>query len=192
MCSYENRSVSIIMINNRSKWEVFIMKIRKEINQFRMILLIILMSIVGTSGLVAAALLNIETADDMTGSIELLSTALPHIQANGQDGPITVSSSSPVSITIGLASGLQTGAYADWWVVASTPLGLYSWVYPTGWNSGLVTAIQLPLFGFSGLEMFNGLLPVGDYVFYFVVDTTPDNVLNDPILYDWVDVHVIN
>ncbi len=168
------------------------MKIRKEINQSLMIVLIILMSIVGTSGLVAAALSNVETADDMTGSIELLSTALPDIKANEQDGPITVSSSSPVSITIGLESGLQTGAYSDWWVVASTPFGLYSWVYPTGWNSGLVTAIQLPLFGFSGLEMFNDLLPVGDYVFYFGVDTTPDNVLNDPLLYDWVEVHVIN
>jgi hypothetical protein len=168
-----------------------IMKIRKEINQSCMILLIILMSVVGTCSLAAAALSNNETSDDMTGSVELLSTALPDIKVNGQDGPITVSSSSTVLITIGLTAGIQTGTYADWWFVASTPFGLYSWVYPTGWTTGLVTALQFPLFGFSGLEMFNGILPVGDYVYYFGVDTTADNVLNSPLLYDWVEIHVI-
>ncbi|MBI5593447.1 MAG: hypothetical protein HY881_23580 [Deltaproteobacteria bacterium] len=166
------------------------MKIRKEIKQSWMILLIILMSIVGTSGLVAAAV-PIEAVDDKTGSITIVTEALPDIKANGQDGPITVSSITPVSITIGLEAGLQTGTFADWWFVASTPLGWYSWVFPTGWTSGITTAIQLPLFGFSGLEMFKSSLPVGDYVFYFGVDTTPDNVLNSPLAYDSVEVHVI-
>lgn len=168
------------------------MKIRKEINQGWMILLIILMSIVGTSGSVVAAVSSIETVDDSTGSIAIIGTASTDVKANGQDSPITVSSNSPVSITIGLTSGIQTGVYADWWFVVSTPVGLYSWVYPAGWTLGLVTGLQFPLFPFSGLEMFNGLLPVGDYAFYFGVDTTPDNVLNTPLVYDWVEVHVIN
>jgi hypothetical protein len=169
------------------------MKIRKEINQSWMILLIILMSIVGSSGLVAAAVSNIETVDDMTGSSALIGTVSTDIKANGQDGPITVSSNSLVSITIDLTAGIQTGANADWWLVLSTSDGLlYSWVYPTGWTSGLVTGLQFPLIGFSGLEMYNSSLPVGNYVFYFGVDTTPDNVLNSPLVYDWVEVHVIN
>jgi hypothetical protein len=168
------------------------MNIRKEIKHGWMILLIIVMTFVGTSGSVVAAVSNIETVDDSTGSIAIIGTASPDVKANGQDSPITVSSNSLVSITIGLTSGIQTGANADWWFVVSTSAGFYSWVYPTGWTPGVVTGLQFPLFPFSGLEMFNGLLPVGDYAFYFGVDTTPDNVLNSPLLYDWVEVHVIN
>ncbi|MBI5592740.1 MAG: hypothetical protein HY881_19915, partial [Deltaproteobacteria bacterium] len=38
----------------------------------------------------------------MSGSITVISPALPDIKANGQNGPITVSSNTPVSITISL------------------------------------------------------------------------------------------
>ncbi len=167
------------------------MKTRKEITHGWMIFLIIVMTIVGTNGWVAAAVSNIEIGAGMTDSSALIGPATLDIKANGQDGPITVSSNSLVSITIDLTAGIQIGAYADWWFVLSTSDGLYSWVYPTGWTPGLVVGLQFPLFGFSGLEMFNGLLPVGDYAFYFCVDTTPDNVLNSPFVYDWVEVHVI-
>ncbi|MBI5593359.1 MAG: hypothetical protein HY881_23125 [Deltaproteobacteria bacterium] len=167
------------------------MTILREIKHCWMLILIVVMTIVETSSMVGAADLNIEAVADMTGSIAELGTASPDIKANGQDGPITVSSITPVSITLGLDAGIQIGAFADWWFVSSTPVGLYSWVYPAGWTPGLITAIQLPLFGFSGLEMFRSTLPVGDYVFYFGVDTTPDNVLNSPLIYDSVEIHVI-
>ena len=72
----------------------------------------------------------------MTNSKALIGTASTDIKANGQDGPITVSSNTPVSITIGLSAGIQTGTNADWWLVVSTPFGLYSWVYPIGWTPG--------------------------------------------------------
>ena len=126
----------------------------------------------------------------MSGSITVINAALPDIKANGQDGPITVSSNSPVSITIGLTGVIQAGILADWWLVESTPTGLFSWVNPIGWTPGLITAIQFPLVGLSTVEMFNGLLPAGDYAFYFGVDTTPDNVLNLPLYYDFVQIHV--
>jgi hypothetical protein len=166
------------------------MKIRKEIKSCWMLLLIIAITIGGTNNLVAADS-NIESVANMTGSIAEISTASLDIKANGQDGPITVSSNSPVSITIGLDAGIQIGTFADWWLVVSTPIGLYSWVFPSGWTSGLHNLIQLPLIGFSGLEMFNSTLPVGSYVFYFGVDTTADNTLNLPLIYDSVEIHVI-
>ena len=168
------------------------MKIRNEIKQSRMILLIIAMAIVGMSGPVVAADPNFGTFDEMTSTGALLSTALPDIKANGQDGPITVTSISIVSITIGLTADLQTGTLAYWWLVASTPAGLYSWVFPAGWSAGLITGLQFPMFNFSGLEMLRSTLTVGDYVFYFGVDTSPDNILDSPLAYDWVEVHVIN
>jgi hypothetical protein len=168
------------------------MKIRKEIKQSWMIFLIIVMTIAGTSGSVVADVSNIETAVDMTNSKALIGTASTDIKVNGQDGPIIVSSSTPFSITIGLSAGIQIGTNADWWLVVSTPLGWYSWVYPTGWTYGFMTSLQFPLFGFSGLEMFNGSLPVGDYVVYFCVDTTPDDVFNGSVIYDLVAIYVID
>ena len=126
----------------------------------------------------------------MSGSITVVSAALPDIKANGQDGPITVSTNTPVSITIGLTGIYQPGILADWWLVESTPTGLFSWVNPIGFTPGLITAIQFPLVGLTPIEMFNGLLPAGDYAFYFGVDTTPDNVLNLPLYYDFIQIHV--
>jgi hypothetical protein len=167
------------------------MKICKEIKPRWMLLLIITITIAGTNNLVRASDSNIESGANMTGSIAELSTASLDIKANGQDGPITVSSNSPVSITIGLDAGIQIGTFADWWLVVSTPTGLYSWVFPSGWTFGLHNVIQLPLINFSGLEMFNSTLSVGSYVFYFGVDTTADNTLNLPLIYDSVEIHVI-
>ena len=167
------------------------MKIRNRFKEIWMLLLIIAISIVGTTGSVFASDSKNGTSVDMMDPIANLSTASVEIKANGLDGPIFVSSITPVSVTIGLEAGIQFGAFSDWWFVVSTPNGLVSWVYPTGWTTGLVTAIQLPLFGFSGLEMFNGSLPAGVYVFYFGVDTTPDDVLNSPIIYDSVEINVV-
>ena len=126
----------------------------------------------------------------MAGSITVINAALPDIKANGQDGPITVSSNSPISITVGLTGVNQAGTLADWWIVASTPLGFISWSYPAGWTTGLIATFQIQLVNFSPIEMFNGSLPVGNYTFFFGVDTTPDNALNQPLYYDFVQIHV--
>ena len=50
----------------------------------------------------------------------------PDIKANGQDGQITVSSGTHVSVTASLAPGDQIGQLADWFIAESTPLGFYT------------------------------------------------------------------
>jgi hypothetical protein len=114
----------------------------------------------------------------------------PGIQANGQNGEITVSSGTPVSITVSLAPGTENGILSDWWIVESTPWGFYSLTL-SGWQTGLDPLIQYQLFGISPIEIVNGLLPAGDYAFYFVVDMSPNGVLDSPFYYDFVQVHVV-
>ncbi|MCF8083333.1 MAG: hypothetical protein K9M96_09570 [Deltaproteobacteria bacterium] len=111
-------------------------------------------------------------------------TALaPDIRANGSHGPITVSSGSPVSITVSLDPGASAGQNADWWVAAATPFAppgdWYSYVYPTGWGPGRNRCIQTGLFGFASFEVMNRVLLKGAYTFYFAIDD-PDGLATGP------------
>ena len=102
----------------------------------------------------------------------------PYIQANGSDGRITVSPSTPVSITVSLDPGGHAGQNADWWVYAATPFGTYSYVYPAGWRPGLIRTIATPLFSLPSTKILNRTLPAGYYEITFAVDNNADNILN--------------
>ena len=137
---------------------------------------------------------------DTSGTISLMKTFLSRqpvttptldIKANGQDGPLTVSSGTPISITASLAPGNENGKLADWWIAESTPWGLYT-LTSSGWSPGINMLAQYPLISISPVEIFNGSLPVGDYAFYFAVDMSPNGVLDSPFYYDFVQVHVVN
>jgi hypothetical protein len=126
------------------------------------------------------------------GAIE--KSPVPDIKANGQEGPLTVSSATPVSITVSLDPGDKTGQNADWWIVAYTsfaaPWNWTSYTYPTGWMPGINAAMQTTILGLpSSLEMLNMALPSGDYTFYFAIDSNADGV-PDATWFDSVKVHV--
>ncbi len=116
----------------------------------------------------------------------------PDIKANGQDGPITVSSGTPVSITASLAPGNENGILADWWLAASTPWGWYS-LNANGWTPGINLLAQSPLVSISPpVAIYSSALPVGDYAFYFLVDMSTNGIIDSPFYYDFVQVHVVN
>lgn len=119
---------------------------------------------------------------------------LPDIQANGSDGPVVVSASQPVSVTIGLNPGEYGGFNADWWVAVHTPFAppgdWYSYVYPTGWQAGVNLCAQTALFAFSGFEVLNAPLSPGDYTFYFALDPPDGHATGD--VFDSVVVQVTN
>ncbi len=115
------------------------------------------------------------------GAITDLNPPVPDIKVNGQDGPVTVSSGDSLSVTVGLTAGSRIGQAADWWVSASAsaPTGLYGWfsyVYAMGgWMDGLLPCIQMDLINLSSaVEVFSDKLPVGEYNFYFAVDSNAD------------------
>ena len=115
----------------------------------------------------------------------------PDIKANGQDGQLTVSSGTPVSITASLEPGNDNGKLADWWLAANTPWGWYS-LDSNGWTTGINLLFQYPLFSIPPVEIYSSILPVGDYAFYFLVDTSPNANIDSPLYYDFVQVHVID
>jgi uncharacterized protein YaiE (UPF0345 family) len=121
----------------------------------------------------------------------------PDIKANGSDSAITVSSGSPVSITIALDEGDKTGQNADWWLVANTPFGWYH--YDAGFGSWIPDLVNLgatyqgPLISLSSpfeILSISGL-PIGTYAFYFGVDMNMNGSLDsDQLYFDWVMVDV--
>jgi len=118
-----------------------------------------------------------------TSLFEFIATPVPDIKINGSDGPITVSSGTPVSITVSLNPGNLAGQNADWWIAVNTPfappLDWYTYVYPTGWLPGINLCVQTGPFDLSAYEVLNMTLPVGDYTFYFALDD-PDGAATGP------------
>jgi len=123
-------------------------------------------------------------------------TLVPDIKANGSDGPVTISPTDSLDITISLDPGTCTDN-ADWWVLASTPFqNPYDWVHftiPPAWLPGMLVTYQgqiFPLAPFSVLNLPG--LPVGNYTFFFGVDTDMNGILDiGQLFYDGVGVNVV-
>ena len=126
-----------------------------------------------------------------TGAYNVFDTTAPKptVLANNTSQSIAISNTTPVSVTAALDPGSLSGQNADWWIAASTPWGLYSLI-PSGWSPGINMLMQYPLLKIEPVEVFNGYLPVGDYTFYLAVDMSPDGILDEPLYYDGVQVHV--
>jgi hypothetical protein len=111
---------------------------------------------------------------------------VPNIKANGSDGPLSISQSDLLTISISLDPGsYYDGSLADWWVAASTPFGLYWFTLGNGWvrSDAPVRVHAGALFNlpsYSVLEISG--LPIGDYTFYFAVDDNMDGMLNATFL----------
>ncbi len=113
-------------------------------------------------------------------------------KANGSDGPITITTSDNLSVTVALASGDFGGDNADWWVAVDTPFGWFYYDVSSGsWLPGIVVTFQGPLADLSPVEILNiSGLPTGTYTFYFGVDLNMNGSLDIPLYYDSVGVNV--
>jgi len=125
------------------------------------------------------------------GAYERVNTAEPNIQANGEGGQITVTPETPVTVTISLSSGNQSGMNAEWWIAVHTPLSNpWNWatyIYGQGWQSGIHMYLQYPLSDLTTETVLSSMkLPVGEYTFYFVLDSqingTPDLTYMDSVM----------
>jgi hypothetical protein len=121
----------------------------------------------------------------------------PDIMANGSDGPVALSTSDPLSITVNFDPGSYAGMNADWWIAVEGPDGWWYYSYPTGWYpiadfSLLLPTYQGPLVPVGTFEILNTTLTTpGPYIFYFGVDTIMNGVIDFDIYYDAVVVNVI-
>jgi len=118
------------------------------------------------------------------------SQPMPDIKANGQDGPVRISSGAPVSVAVTLDPGSWDGREADWWIAAYSPFGWYTYVHPAEWRAGIHRCVQAPLFELSTpVEVLNMALPAGHYIFYFALDGNTDGA-PDGTWMDSVNVEV--
>ena len=121
-------------------------------------------------------------------------TPAPDIRANGEDDAISVESGTPVSIKVLFDPGVYITQKADWWVVESTPSGIFNhYDISTGWMlPGLSATYEGPIVELGETQLLNSPdLTVGTHTFYFGVDLNMNGSLDmDSIYYDWVSVVV--
>jgi len=116
----------------------------------------------------------------------------PDIKANGSDGPLSISQTDPLTITVSLDPGpYDDGSPGDCWAAASTPLGLY-WFTSDGWvrSDHPIRAYGGPISSISSYPILQiSVLPIGEYTFYFAVDDNMDGILDATYL-DAVSVRI--
>jgi hypothetical protein len=109
----------------------------------------------------------------------------PDITANGSDDPIEISQGESLAVAVTLDPIGAAGWNADWWVVAQTPMGIFSYAVGGGWQPGINATHQGALFEIaSPYEVLNmSSLPPGSYTFHFGVDMNMNGVLDMGELY---------
>jgi len=118
---------------------------------------------------------------------------VPDIKVNGSDGPVTVTTTTPIFITLSLDPRDYDGLNSDWWVEADSPFGWYYYDYSISndWLPGQEVTHQGPLFELSPYEVLNSILPEGFYIFYFGVDSNSNGLIDySSLYYDSVQVTV--
>lgn len=122
------------------------------------------------------------------------SSPVPDIKANGYDGSITVSTTTPVSITVSLNPCSFVGQNADWWVVEFTPSSTWDYfdLVTSTMVNGLLPTYQGPLFNFDSTKLFSfSDLTEGPHTFYFGVDLNMNGSLDlNSTNYDKVRINV--
>jgi len=119
-------------------------------------------------------------------------SVIPDIKVNGSDGPITLSQSNTLTVTVSLDNNDITDN-ADWWLAATTPFGGFFFTFDA-WATSWVPVYQGPLFYFPSIDLFTiptSVLPKGSYWFYFAVDTNMDgDITLDSLHWDAVRVNL--
>ncbi len=130
--------------------------------------------------------------DVLYSGFQVLECALHlDIKANGSDGPLTISQSELLSLAINLNAAGSTDN-ADWWILGNTPMGWYRLAVPGGWGPGISVTHQGPLFDLASFTALSATgLPLGDYTFYFGVDTEMNGAIDmGSMVYDSVKVNI--
>lgn len=117
---------------------------------------------------------------------------IPDIKANGSNEPISITAADNLSITISLNPEQELNNNADWWALASTPFGTYSYVKSLGWQSGVQPMSQEALSELSENQILTGSgLPTGLYNLYFGVDMNMNGSIDpEQLFYDFVTITV--
>ena len=101
----------------------------------------------------------------------------PDIKLNGSDGPLYVSTSESVAVTISLDPGIYTGSPADWWIGVISSYGTIPFL-----------GQSIPIFELPETTLLDIPLPTGVWIFYFILDDIPNGQLDNVT---WSDYGVV-
>jgi len=120
-------------------------------------------------------------------------TLAPDLKVNGADGNILIYPGQTVSVEVSGSVADAAGQPADWWLIASTGQGVYSYSpYTNAWLPGLFPAFQGGMFDLGSTNVFHAVLPPGDYDLYFGFDLVVNGELDeDEFFYDRALVQVL-
>jgi uncharacterized repeat protein (TIGR03803 family) len=112
--------------------------------------------------------------DSTGGNVFKMSLPVVDIDANGQDGPVTLGAGNALQLTIGFdafAAGLVNPARI--YIGVAAPFGLV-WLTPAGFTAtpAVLYTGPLPTFPSAPLLTFPaGVMPSGSYIWFIIVDT---------------------
>lgn len=125
----------------------------------------------------------------------LRSNPTPDIKANQSDGPLTIRQGTPLSLQISLMANDSVGLDVEWWVLAATATGWYSFDLSGStalWRPGMVRTSLAPVRSLSAYTIDVSGVAMGESVFYFAVDSLVNGAvsLSEPVYFDSVRVKV--
>ena len=127
------------------------------------------------------------------GNLYAIGLPAPDIVANGSDGPLSISQTDTLTLSVSLDPGILAGVNADWWGLAETPFGMFHYnIASRSWVPGMAPTRQGPLSPLESLEvMLMRDLPVGSYTTRFGVDPIMNGVFDiDDLFMDSVEINV--
>jgi hypothetical protein len=119
---------------------------------------------------------------------------VPDVKINASDGPVSLNQAEDnvsVSVQLDAAGRIDN---ADWFVAICTPFGIFFYTL-TGWTDVITPIVQAPLQSLPNVQLMNfpaSLLPSGEYVFYFAVDTERNGIISlEQLYFDAVEFTVL-
>ncbi len=108
-------------------------------------------------------------ASQLTATNIFTGTAIPDIKANGFDGPLVVAPGEEIRVSVSLNPIDGTGTLANWWLIADSPFGWYSYVPPGIWQPGITPYVGSPLTSLNSVDLFQMPFPAGKTTLHFAV-----------------------
>jgi hypothetical protein len=96
---------------------------------------------------------------------------VPELTSSGRDGPVTVAPGAPHGLQGTMTAFSFPGWQADWWLVAQTPSGTYSYdVASRSWRPGFFRSAGLPLRDVGPLNLPSAGGAPGVYMYFLGAD----------------------
>ncbi|HMB31320.1 MAG TPA: PQQ-binding-like beta-propeller repeat protein [Desulfohalobiaceae bacterium] len=117
----------------------------------------------------------------------------PQIKVNNKEGPVTVTKSEEILVTVSLDSGDRKGQMADWWIVAYTPSTEWqSWVIEpyVEWVNGIERIFEYRLVDLPSTQINTPDFSSGKNYVAFAVDKNNNGRLDATWWWDFVEVNI--